>query len=157
MIKNSSTLFVFAVALFSLAPDKALACQIPDNDSGVKQLDYYRATLAAAEKAIWLNEVSEARYWLDAPQASLRGWEWNFLNGKLDESSKTVHTSGTVITDIQASPDGKTLATACEDAVVRLWDMTAPGQHQPCFAVICAASTDWPGRLTEKNCYRRTR
>ncbi len=46
----------------------------------------YRAGIAAANAALVNNDVRSARQHLDATPASLRGWEWRYLAGRLDQS-----------------------------------------------------------------------
>jgi hypothetical protein len=50
----------------------------------------YQAHMAAAEKALRLNEAREQRRWLDGAPEAMRGWEWDYLNGVADTSLRTV-------------------------------------------------------------------
>jgi len=122
MIPNNPNLIALVLGMSLLIQSAGYACQPAIQDAGVSQRDYYRATLAAAEKAIRLNEISDARFWLDASKASLHGWEWKFLNGQLDESAKKASTSTAVIRDIQTSPDGKLIATCDANGGIQLLD-----------------------------------
>ena len=82
----------------------------------------YGATLAAAEKSLRLQEIPDARRWLDHAPTELRGWEWHYLNAQMDDSLHCVSTSQATITSMAASPDGKLVATSDSQGTVELRD-----------------------------------
>ncbi len=93
-----------------------------------KQIDdreflLYRSSLAAAEKALRLNETRDARYWLDQAPPKLQGWEWQYLNGQCDESLASLD-FGNDVTSVAISPDGSVAAAADVDGGVTLIRMS---------------------------------
>ena len=54
----------------------------------------YTASLAGAETAIRAVDAVESRTALDGAPASLRGWEWHHLAGRLDRARRTVEYAG---------------------------------------------------------------
>jgi WD40 repeat protein len=79
----------------------------------------YRASIAAAEKALRLNETREAIDWLEQSPASERGWEWGYLRSLCDQSIGKTPLSGDA-TAIDISPAGDKAAIAFTDGTLRL-------------------------------------
>jgi hypothetical protein len=87
----------------------------------------FLAHLAAANSALRLNEVTEARRWLDEiPQAD-RGWEWQLLNAKSDSSIQRISTGDWTPIRLDLSADGGQLAVACtsENLGSKFWRLAA--------------------------------
>lgn len=73
-----------------------------------------------------LNRVNELvrKYEPDADEEDVRGIEWYFLRKRLNPSGKTnsfLHSDEVWSTEF--SPDGKLLATICNDNITRIWDV----------------------------------
>lgn len=81
--------------------------------------DSYRAHIAAADAALLAGDAVRARNWLSRAPKEHRGWEWHYLFGHLGQSIQTIDT-GSAINRVALSPDGKTLALAGEDGLIRL-------------------------------------
>lgn len=79
----------------------------------------YRASIAAAEKALRLNETREAIDWLEQSPATERGWEWGYLRSLCDQSIGKTPLSGDA-TSIDISPAGDKAAIAFTDGKLRL-------------------------------------
>lgn len=82
----------------------------------------YRAHLAAAQASLERGDVSQTLAWLDGAPSKYRGWEWSYIRSQCDHSQRSVQLPGGAATKVQSSPDGKTLAVASADGVVRLLD-----------------------------------
>lgn len=79
---------------------------------------FYAATIAAAEKAIRLNEIGEARKWLQEAPEPARGWEWSYLSALADESRAAWETPGPRVTSVDVSSEANLLVTADISGVV---------------------------------------
>ena len=112
--------------------------------------DLYLATISAASSALRLNETSEARRWLDRAPAAQRNWEWHYLNGLSDQSTRRVQAHDGPVTSVQFSPDGATLATTSGDKTVRLVN-TDDGKMERTYAgandFMYSSGTSADGRL----------
>jgi len=83
----------------------------------------YAANVTAADAYLRANDVSGARLHLDMCPAHLRGWEWSYLNARLDNSIAALHGHTAEITCFATSPDGKRIVTGSEDHTAKLWDL----------------------------------
>ena len=54
----------------------------------------YRSRIAAALTALQSEDVAEAALQLADVPESLRGWEWHYLHGRLDESAAVLDPPG---------------------------------------------------------------
>jgi WD40 repeat protein len=119
-------LSILPVAFIPSANRSAFA----QGDEGVDGRTYYRATLGAAEKSIRLNEIRDARLWLDRAPHSQRGWEWNYLDALADESLATVDTEHPV-TAMAVDPLGQFFIAADSHGTIRrmrIADLSETGQ-----------------------------
>lgn len=91
--------------------------------------DSYRACLVAADAALNANDTTMATARLEAAPPHLRGWEWNYLHSRLDQSLATYPVATPVLDRFALSPDGRTAYTIRGDgALVQLHLQT--GQTQ---------------------------
>lgn len=84
---------------------------------------FYRSTLAAAEKALRLNETREARYWLRQAPASLRGWEWDYLNAQSDLSMHEVKLGDREASGFDIRSDATMAAVGFTDGQISLFSL----------------------------------
>lgn len=84
-------------------------------------LSSYLAHVAATEALMRLDEPANAKHFLDGAPASHRGWEWNYLAARLDESIGTVGHHDCTVFELAFSADGTRLAAVdgCGNLVVR--------------------------------------
>lgn len=87
----------------------------------------YKSCLAAADAAIAGNDGASARARLDAAPASLRGWEWRYLDARLDQSLRSYALPYMTIGRFSVSSDEKSLLAAVPNAGVVRVDL-ASGQ-----------------------------
>jgi len=90
----------------------------------------YFANLSAAEAALRVGDVAEARQRLEAAPEAYRNWEWRHLRGRLDGSTRTLLAARILYTGA-ASADGKLLVAAEHlgeaPAALRAWGPAAEG------------------------------
>lgn len=82
--------------------------------------ELYRAQMAAARAAIRLDELAEARAWLEETDPTLRGFEWRVSDAWLDQSLASFQIEGSHPACVAASPDGTTLALGRSDGAIEL-------------------------------------
>jgi WD40 repeat protein len=77
----------------------------------------------------YLHELLE-RYLPQSGQTDLRSFEWYYWWRRSHAYEKKVDGLGGGISDLAFSPDGGKLAIACDDSLIRIWDVkTAAVQH----------------------------
>ncbi|MFZ1292513.1 MAG: hypothetical protein WAR79_20655 [Melioribacteraceae bacterium] len=67
----------------------------------------YLAHIAAANSSLRLNEKSEANKWIENAPKDFRGWEWNYLKNRIDQSSAKFDLKEITPTKISYSKNGK--------------------------------------------------
>ncbi|MHC5111460.1 MAG: protein kinase domain-containing protein [Planctomycetota bacterium] len=87
----------------------------------------YIANVVAAEAAISVNDVSEARIRLEAAPVEPRSWEWRHLAARLDQSIATFEGHSDSVWSVAFSADGAFVASASgtsagSDHSIRIWD-----------------------------------
>ncbi len=121
-----------AMMIVALFAPTAIAVQVDaTTEKDTTQLTslLYQSSISAAEKAMRFHELREARKWLDHAPEKLRGWEWEFLNARCDESLSSFPVEQKNITALDVSADGKRVALATADGSVTLYSL--PGFTDP--------------------------
>jgi len=110
----------------------------------------YQANMARAEKAITLGDLITARGSLisampmptnekgDSLRREIRGFEWFYLWRRMHPERYVLQGHIAPVSSVVVSPDGKWIASASLDGVVKLWDRATlreidaiPGSKQP--------------------------
>jgi WD40 repeat protein len=65
----------------------------------------YRACIAAAVAALSAHDVADAARHLDAAPEDLRGWEWQYLHSRLDDSSAVIPLPAEGVSFLLGAPD----------------------------------------------------
>src|SRR6185503_10640212 len=94
------------------------------------QVQAYAADMKAAQAALQQNSRQQAvtllnQYWPKPGEPDLRGIEWRYLwqAAKGDEIYTWKHPA--MVAGAQFSPDGKQVATACFDGMLRVWNVAS--------------------------------
>ena len=82
----------------------------------------YLAHVAAANASLRLNEAAEAKRWIASAPAEHRGWEWEYLSGRVENSLRAITFDGADPRKIRFSPSGDAIAAAMSDGTVRIVD-----------------------------------
>ena len=82
----------------------------------------YRASIAAAHGALQRNDVGDARQRLAEAPALLRGWEWDYLAGQLDQSTATLYGHTEMVSHVAVDGSGLYVASSSGDRTIRIWD-----------------------------------
>ena len=82
----------------------------------------YKACLAAADAALVANDTAAAQARLDAAPAGLRGWEWRYLHGRLDQSLASYTVDRPIVKRFALAPDGRTVFVAGTDGTLCVID-----------------------------------
>ena len=91
------------------------------NAETLRRVGYFQS-IALAEHALEASRTDELRRLLEACPQDLRGWEWWYLNGRIDESIATMEIEPFVAATL--SPDGSLLASSSRAGVVEIWDVS---------------------------------
>jgi WD40 repeat protein/serine/threonine protein kinase len=82
----------------------------------------YRASMVAASSAIRYHEISESKRHLDAAPEQLRGWEWDHLQSRLDDSVLALKASFTPRC-FGLSLQGDAIVSSNSGGVVVMWSV----------------------------------
>ena len=82
----------------------------------------YAANIAAAQASIEAGRVDVAREHLNLCPPERRGWEWNHLHSRLDESVLTIQLGGTGSHDVVTTEDGTELVVAAASGELEVFD-----------------------------------
>ena len=82
----------------------------------------YSGRIAAASAACRQDDALVAFEQLEVCPVDLRGWEWNHLRHKCDESVMTLKGRGDWLAGLALSPQGDTIASGGNDNAITLWD-----------------------------------
>jgi WD40 repeat protein len=92
------------------------------HEERVARYQTYRARVAAASAALTIHDVMDAARQLAEAPNELRGWEWDYLHSRLDDSVAAVPLREKEDVQLVRSPDGLRLA-AFTDSRMRLLDL----------------------------------
>ncbi len=92
----------FALSLRGQKPADAASSTLDDK--------LYRSQMSAAHYALDLADYPATRAWLEETEPTARGFEWNLLHSRLDDSLRSWDTGTDVVTALATSPDGAWLA-----------------------------------------------
>jgi WD40 repeat protein/predicted Ser/Thr protein kinase len=90
----------------------------------------YRAAMTAAATALEHHNILLARTSLQQAPASLRGWEWHYLHGRLDESMMTFRFGGTLGHAYPRFLDEDRVIATPNGESIECWDL-ATGRSLP--------------------------
>lgn len=82
----------------------------------------YRASLVAGSAALRHHEINDAQRHLAAAPERLRGWEWDHLNSRIDDSLATL-SFGFFPTCMALSPDGRLVASCSSSGHIQTWQV----------------------------------
>lgn len=119
MNKRPLTTMLLCCGAF-LGHDCAIVSAQSDERPGIDPSTFYRSTLAAAEKALRLDETREAKYWLGQSPPELRGWEWDFLGAQSDVSAQVAALGDREATGLDVASHGRLAAIAFSDGTVSI-------------------------------------
>jgi len=97
-----------------------------DRERREAQFQAYLANIAAADAALTTHNVADAARRLDYAPAALRGWEWDHLHHRLDQSEATFAWPGQHALALAWGPRGRLLACSSTGrsgrSLVRVWE-----------------------------------
>lgn len=100
---------------------------IADERAEEAQWQQYRASLVAASATIRDHRTADAARHLEAAPEHLRGWEWDHLHGRLDDSLHMVRVSFSP-RHLAISPDGSMIAASSTARSIGVWRNPACGR-----------------------------
>lgn len=83
----------------------------------------YLAHIAAANSAVRLNEPAEAKRWLDNSPPEHRGWEYRYLDSRLQGADTSISLGEVSASRLSVSADSRTLAVPLSTGEIRLYDL----------------------------------
>ncbi len=95
-----------------------------EKSSETIEYDTYVANVQMASALMDLRKPDLVRQRLDACPERLRGWEWNWLNAKSDNSITILKGHTAAVSTVAFSPNGAQFVTASSDSTARVWDAT---------------------------------
>jgi WD40 repeat protein/serine/threonine protein kinase len=109
-----------------LAEQKELERRKAEESRAAERWERYRSDMAAAGRALLLENSASAQSALDAAPSEHRNWEWRYFHSQLDRASFALPMPGGKIRGIVLSPSGRQVAVTCVDQKeIYLYDVGA--------------------------------
>ncbi|NNF43508.1 MAG: protein kinase [Phycisphaerales bacterium] len=106
----------------SLALDEREARKAAEHARAKAERNVYVSNIWGADAAIDAGGTRQARQRLEACDPAYRGWEWRWLEARLDRSLTTLRGHTRSVRSCAFSPDGSTILSGSWDGMARLWD-----------------------------------
>ena len=108
---------------------RKLAETIRDLEQAQRERDrlFYTANIRLAEASLERGERQGLHAALESCPTALRGWDWEYLNGRADGSVRRWGGHGQGIVSVALSQDGRLIATGGDDFIVRVAERNGPG------------------------------
>jgi WD40 repeat protein len=104
------------------------AKEIAENERDLARRQSYRANMAAAARALQMEQIGPARRALDDAPSEYRNWEWHHLSSLLDGAVAVLRGHDVPVRSVAFSSDGRRVVSGANDGTVRLWNV-ADGQQ----------------------------
>ncbi len=115
--------FVIVLGVALVVTTRAL--EETERQRGIAVWNNQLANVAAADGALRLRDVGEARARLERIPDDLRGWAWHYLYGRLDRSAAVLRGHKSDVLGVAISSDGRLAASGSADGTVRLWEVVS--------------------------------
>lgn len=83
----------------------------------------YAAQIAAAGAALVVEDAEAAKRVLDSTDPALRGWEWRWLQGRADQSERTLPVGAGQLYAVDLTPDEASLLVTAQDRNLHVVDL----------------------------------
>ena len=109
--------FFFIIIISLVISSGNIFSQNVDEDESFQS---YLAHITAANLSLKFNDTREAERWLQSAPEKYRGWEWDYLVNKIDQSLSTIKFNKTIPIEAHFSPDEKSICVGLEDGSIAI-------------------------------------